>query len=327
MKILAVDDDGISLSLLQHCLTHGGYERMTLMSSPTEVVKTLENTAIPYDCILLDIEMPDINGIDLCAEIRRLARYTNTPILMITKRSDHSSIKLAFENGATDYITKPFEFFEVLTRIKVAERLVQERQAAIDSYMAVKSSDDRKVKKSARDMRGCARRGVDALPSGVVRTNLIPLSTLHNYLERATVSDDCAIDLIAVKVRQISDIFERTTATEFLHFLESVAGSTIEAFGCKKAFIAHAGNGVFLCASEHAKNFNLIAKEQALADELSFNALPTIRNLELEPTVVIGMPLLLTPTGKLNFKRAVKAATARMEKREAIFEEIYGQIA
>ncbi len=156
MKILAVDDDGIALNLLQECLTKGGYKYMTLMSSPVGVVKTLEDTAIPYDCILLDVEMPEINGIDLCLEIRQLAGYRNTPILMITKRSDHKSVKRAFENGATDYITKPFEFFEVLTRIKVAEQLVQERQAAIDSYMAVKSIDDRKVKRPPR-MSGGAR--------------------------------------------------------------------------------------------------------------------------------------------------------------------------
>ncbi|MFX0547541.1 response regulator [Roseovarius sp. S1116L3] len=316
MKILAVDDDGIALNLLRECLMQGGYEYVTFMSSPTEVIKTLEGTAIPYDCILLDVEMPEIDGIKLCGEIRKLPRYRNAPILMITKRSDHASIKQAFSNGATDYITKPFEFFEVLSRIKVAEKLVQERQAAIDSYTAIQTSRDRSAHNRIAEAKGQLWRGADAPPESVERESLISLSTLHNYLEQASVSDGCEIDLIAIKVRQISDIFEKTTATEFLSFLELVGNSAIEVLGDNEAFIAHAGNGVFLYASQCGKKFNLPTKEQALADQLSHRSLCVIKNFELKPEVVIGTPLSLTATPKLNFRRAVKAATARMENRE-----------
>ncbi len=314
MKILAVDDDGIALNLMQECLAQGGYEYMTFMSSPVDVVRTLENTAIPYDCILLDVEMPKINGIKLCGEIRQLARYRNTPILMITKRNDHASVERAFANGATDYITKPFEFFEVLTRIKVAERLVQERQAAIDSYLAVQTRRDRNTDNVARSWKGA-----DAHPDGVVRESLMPLSTLHNYLDRAAQDVDSEIDLIAVKFCQISDIFEKTTAAEFLHFLEFVARSVTEVFGSpNKAFVSHAGNGTFFYASQYVKEFIPSVKEQELTKLLSSHKLPMISRSDLEHQVVIGEPLSLNRKSKLNFRRAVKAATARMEKREGL---------
>ncbi len=326
MKILAVDDDGVALDLLRECMIQGGYEYVTLMSSPVKVLATLENTAIPYDCILLDVEMPKINGIQLCAEIRQLSRYRNTPILMITKRSDHASIKQAFVNGATDYITKPFEVFEVLIRIKVAERLVQERQAAIDSYMAVNANQDRKQNLVTGSIKGCSNKKLDEQPNGIIRDNLISLSTLHNYLDRAILKGDCELELIAIKILHISDIFERTTATEFLRFLEFAARSSIEAIGGKEAFIAHAGNGILLYACQRNKNFDLPTAEKALADQLSHHSLPTVNGFELEPEVIIGKPLLLTRTSKLNFKRAVKAAAARMEVREGSLKGSLSQI-
>lgn len=138
MKIIAVDDDFISLNVLSDLLQGDRYHDVTLISSALDALRTLRNEEVPFDCILLDIEMPELSGIDLCREIRCLEAYRSSPILMLTRLRDQSSIKQAFANGATDYIKKPFDGFEVLTRINVAERLVQERQAAIDSYAGIR---------------------------------------------------------------------------------------------------------------------------------------------------------------------------------------------
>lgn len=70
-----------------------------------------------YDLILLDINLPQINGYDLCKEIRQ--QYPKVPIIMLTALGAMDDKIYGFETGADDYIVKPFEFRELLARIKV----------------------------------------------------------------------------------------------------------------------------------------------------------------------------------------------------------------
>ncbi|WP_166434072.1 response regulator [Roseovarius spongiae] len=310
---MAVDDDSISLSLLQECLAEGGYEHTTMISHPAEVLTSLTGTAIPYDCILLDIEMPGKDGIQLCAEIRQLPGYRNIPILMITKRNDHASVKKAFASGATDYITKPFEFFEVLTRIRVAERLVQERQAALDSYLAIRSDQDNDSANS--DGSSITSPSVHEV-AAIGSDQFLSLSTFQNYLERMVQQRGSKIDLIAVKVRQIGMIFENTSAAEFLDFLKEVAKAAVAGFGDDDMFIAHGGNGIFLCARQDGERYQSSAKESDLMKRIARYRLPAPITGKVSVEIVVGPPLPLSATSNLNFRRAVKAAIARMEKRE-----------
>lgn len=229
MKIIAVDDDRIALDLLKLCLTDGGYKKVRFMASSLEALQEIKSATVAYDCILLDVEMPERDGIQLCADIRKLASYRNTPILMITKNKKRAEVERAFANGATDYITKPFEFFEVLTRIRVAQRLVRERQAAIDSYIAVQT-----LKNQEKDMvrasvirkkvgASIARKPVLAVAEQQLQVtggNLLSFSIFQNYLERATRDVECEIKLLAMKIGNVDQIFAQTTAEEFLGFLK-----------------------------------------------------------------------------------------------------------
>lgn len=320
MKIMAVDDDVISLRLLQECLAEGGYDFTTLMSSPTNVVKTLSDTAIPYDCILLDIEMPVMNGITLCGEIRKLPRYRNAPILMITKRTDHVSIRKAFSNGATDYITKPFEFLEVLTRIRVAERLVQERRAALDSYSAFDSDQPAHPASPAARM-PAQFPGILSQDNVIVSDRFLPLSTFQNYLEQMVRDPDSEIELTAIKIGQIDVIFANTTAAQFISFLDNVAETTAAEFG-EEGFITHIGKGVLLCARQKGEAHDPATMESNLAKGINHQLLLSEFFAHKPPEMIVGAPLPLTTTAKLNFNRAVKAATARMLKRERDLNEL-----
>lgn len=316
MKIIAVDDDKVSLDLLDQCLREGGHEHVSLAASADEALRMLDDTAIAYDCILLDIDMPEKNGIELCADIRRMGRYRNAPILMITRRKDRTAIEQAFANGATDYITKPFEFFEVLTRIKVAERLVQERQAAIDSYIAVQSIASTTP---AAGPSPTTRKPAPALTEEqfqITSDKLLSLSVFQNYLEQVTRTEDCQTSLIALKVRHIHRIFADTDAAEFVGLLKEIAEAVIDEFTPGKVFLAHAGNGIFLCAVDGLQEFDPAAAETSILGRLEMAALPRARGAREKLEIVVGAPLPLTTTPKLNFKRAAKAATARMEQRD-----------
>ena len=69
---------------------------------------------------MLDIVMQNIDGIEVCARVRKDERYANLPIIMLTSLDDEESSKVAFSAGATDYITKPFTQRELVARMQTA---------------------------------------------------------------------------------------------------------------------------------------------------------------------------------------------------------------
>lgn len=315
MKIIAVDDDPISLNLLSDFLQNEQQHDVTITDSASDALDLLHKEDPPFDCVLLDIEMPEMSGIDLCREIRSLEIYNNAPILMITRYRDQASISQAFANGATDYIKKPFDAFEVLTRISVAERLVQERQAAIDSYIAVKN------------VLGCqppryssvhAESGDDQFQSKAMQIRLeglLPISVFQNYAEQIAEIEDSTAHLFAVRIREINRIFVRTDAAGFLKFFEAFTSALKTEFSAEDTFLAHAGNGTILCATTNERGF-LPEKAQASIYETLQSYYPKRSKFDLAPEDIIsGRPIRLNRTQKLNFKRAVKAALARLDQR------------
>jgi DNA-binding response OmpR family regulator len=88
--------------------------------------------ATPYDVILLDLMLPDRDGIDVCRSLRR--RGVATPILMLTALSDTETKIAGLDAGADDYLTKPFEFEELVARIRTLARRGQPSEAALLKY-------------------------------------------------------------------------------------------------------------------------------------------------------------------------------------------------
>lgn len=97
-------------------LTHEGY-KVDAAYDGREALKKAENTE--YNLILLDIMIPNLNGIEVC---RRIRQFSNVPIIMLTAKSDIPDRVLGLDVGANDYMTKPFAIEELLARIRVYER-------------------------------------------------------------------------------------------------------------------------------------------------------------------------------------------------------------
>ncbi len=114
-SILAVDDELVILHLLQAFLKPKGYE-IEFASSGEAALQCLQEK-LP-DLILLDISMPDITGYELCTQLKADRKTKSIPIVFISALSEGINKAKAFEVGAADYITKPFELEEVLARIK-----------------------------------------------------------------------------------------------------------------------------------------------------------------------------------------------------------------
>ena len=128
MRILAVDDDPIFLDLLVLQLHAIGLNQVTLAASPADALHLLERETPPFDCILTDMQMPGMDGADLCRLIRNKATYRQVPIVMVTSLGDRSQIDRAFAMGATDYITKPIDASELKARMLAVARLAAEQE-------------------------------------------------------------------------------------------------------------------------------------------------------------------------------------------------------
>jgi len=137
MNICIVDDSEDSRDITEAALFTAGYRDISSAGSAKEVFAQLnidrpDAPAVPIDLMLLDIVMPEIDGIEACARIRNDDRYVDLPIVMVTSLGDMDSLANAFVAGATDYITKPVNRIELLARVRSALKLkaeLERRQA------------------------------------------------------------------------------------------------------------------------------------------------------------------------------------------------------
>jgi DNA-binding response OmpR family regulator len=112
--ILAVDDDVEVLETLGRVLKHEAFD-VTLASSGAQALELLEQR-IP-DLVILDIIMPEMDGITLCRRLRRDSRFITLPILFLTAKGGTDDIVSGLDSGADDYVVKPFELQELRARV------------------------------------------------------------------------------------------------------------------------------------------------------------------------------------------------------------------
>ncbi|MEW7988088.1 MAG: EAL domain-containing protein [Candidatus Thiodiazotropha endolucinida] len=113
--ILIVDDDQFNLELLYELLSREGYLLKTANSARLGLKSALSS---PPDLILLDIKMPEMNGYEMCAELKKNKITESIPVIFISASSEALNKVDAFTVGGVDYIVKPFETSEVLARVK-----------------------------------------------------------------------------------------------------------------------------------------------------------------------------------------------------------------
>lgn len=131
MSILVVDDSPETRSALQLILEGAGYQQILLAESAHEAFQrlSLDKASAPAEAIelvLMDIMMPDMDGVEACRRIKADSRYRDLPILMVTAMKTGSFLETAFAAGAVDYVTKPIKRLELLTRMNSALKLKRE---------------------------------------------------------------------------------------------------------------------------------------------------------------------------------------------------------
>lgn len=123
--ILVVDDEIISRSTIEILLTAEGYELIFAENGKEALVKAAE--LIP-DLMLLDVMMPEMNGFEVCQQLRANPRTTKLPVVMITALDDRESRLRGLEVGADDFMSKPFDRAELRARIRTITRLNRYRR-------------------------------------------------------------------------------------------------------------------------------------------------------------------------------------------------------
>lgn len=115
-NILIIDDESQICKLLQIALESNNYKTNIANTAQEGIVKAANH---PPDLILLDLGLPDKNGQEVLAELRN---WYKSPVIILSVQKDEENIVKALDNGATDYLTKPFRTGELLARIRSALR-------------------------------------------------------------------------------------------------------------------------------------------------------------------------------------------------------------
>lgn len=114
-KILVVDDSKTALLMERMILAKEAYDIVTASNGREAVDKALAENP---DLILMDVVMPEMNGFDACKELRRQEATQATPIIMVTTRGEEANVETGFESGCSDYVTKPVNGLELITKLK-----------------------------------------------------------------------------------------------------------------------------------------------------------------------------------------------------------------
>jgi CheY-like chemotaxis protein len=236
MKILAVDDDPVFLELLIVMLRSLGFENLTTATSGQDALSLLDQTKQPFDCLLLDIQMPGMNGVQLCGAVRGIDAYKRTPILMVTAMSAKNYVDDAFAAGATDYVTKPLDRLDLKARLGMAVRLCEERQrmaAFVQQTESLSLFSDLSIDFSTPIVLPGVDRSVEYL-------------AMENYLLTLGATRLYTIGAFAIKVENAGLIYSKASPLAFVNMLGDVATAILDGLKTEQIMLSYAGNGNFV---------------------------------------------------------------------------------
>lgn len=251
MKILAVDDDETILELL--CLAiqvFGDYEVVGASSGP-QALQSIAEADAPFDCFLLDIQMPIMTGIDLCGAIRANAAYTDTPIIMLTAMSDKRYIDAAFSTGATDFIVKPFDMMELKSRLHLAEKQTAANREAAPAPATLASMANSLMQKNPYKIS-------DAMPMLDIDHVLRP-EVFENYLAELNRLQYLRTRIFAIHVLDIGTIFTKSSGLEFRDHMTDIAETIQEQLCEAHGLLSYFGSGLYCCVVDAGFEKALVA--------------------------------------------------------------------
>ena len=308
MKILAVDDNSITLGLLKMLAARAGFTDILTATSGEIALSMINNGDVVYDCLLLDISMPAMNGIELCALVRAIPADNKTPIIMLTAMTDKDNIDSAFIAGATDYATKPFDVVELNARLRLAEAIVIDTKLHIKQDFKEKpqSQSDNTFKQNTDLSEEFKIEGIDGL---------IGYDVFRNYIAQLSRAGLAGSQVIAVKIEQINTIHTKATTDEFLYALTEVADAISETIKTNGYMMTYAGNGIFLVVSNKASMESSVKIETEIQNLLDERGTEYDNSDPLDIEIAIGNPIRPSFNKSQQIRKTFARAIARAENR------------
>ncbi len=259
MRILAVDDDPVFLEQILAALGALGYHDVVTAHSAEQALGEIARAMPPFDCFLFDIQMPGVSGVELCARLRKLELYRRTPVVMVTAMSGRAFIDGAFAAGATDYITKPLDRFELKARMGMAARLHEERE------QLAAFARQNGLSLSAAEMQ--VDFDAPILIPGVDRA--IEIMALENYLLTLGRKSAYSYAALGIHVANAASIYARADAPTFVAMLNDVALAICGGLKTVQVLFAYAGNGNYVGLTRRTISFDQEELEQNINYALS----------------------------------------------------------
>lgn len=283
--VLAVDDDPFTLELVKTIGTNAGNLDVVTASSGAEALALLANGKRTFDYLLCDISMPHMSGIALCQAVRRMDRYRNVPLVMLTARRDKNHIAASLRAGATDYITKPFDI----------EDLRQRLETALAAFTA------------QRDEATSVESRPQAQPHAMLDT-----ATLSTYLTLLSAPDAAATQVLAVRINPLETLRTRHAPDRLATLLDKVAATVASSLTAGHSVMAWTTEGDLLVATSAADMVNATRLEQLISADLQAWDPVAASQDPSSPCVCVGEPVPLQGTrsrrAELAIGRAVGSA-------------------
>jgi DNA-binding response OmpR family regulator len=209
-RILVVDDEPAVTDLLAYNLRKAGYE-VLLAADGSEALRLARQSS--PDLILLDLMIPEVDGLDVCRELRKTS---DVPIIMLTARGEEIDRVVGLELGADDYVSKPFSMRELLARVKAVLRRAQsdesnrKKSAILNSKGGLRLNVESRIVTVDETVLPLTRLEFDLLH--LLLTNAKRVLTRERLLEQAwgydfvgdTRAVDSAIKRLRAKLREAS---------------------------------------------------------------------------------------------------------------------------
>ncbi len=222
-RILVVEDDFDISNMLRIYFSGQGYDVQVAPRGGDAL--TLTRKQLPQ-LIVLDIMLPDMNGYDVCRELRSTTRTSHIPIIFLTQKDERSDKIAGLELGADDYITKPFDIEELKLRVKNhIERAERDNYTDPNSGLPSSSLIEEKLREMMRE------------------------DKVWTYLDIKLVNYD-----------PFKDVYGFVAGNEVLRFMALIMGEVLDELGTPNDFVGHAGSDNFVLVSYSDKSETLVKR-------------------------------------------------------------------
>jgi DNA-binding response OmpR family regulator len=315
MKILATDDDPIILELLSEFLDTIGTHDLTAATCAQDAIALLDAADDePFDCFLLDIQMPGIDGTALARHIRQMHTYATAPIIMLTAMSEKRYIDTAFAAGATDYVTKPFDLTELRARINLAEHQVLSRRSEHGRAFVSPAAQDASAVLDTIDLHApLDLHDID---------NVISCTAMENYVAQLSRSSLFGSTVFAFALRKPETYCETLSPAEFKFLIEDVAEVISDSLDGHQFLMTYAGSGTYLCITESGWRPEMPRLMDAVNLRLSRAQIRSNSGQELYPRVSAGAAIRLVWKSGDQILNTLNTAQASAEEAAIEFERL-----